>query len=106
MLFVSCVGKTFTMEGFDDSELRGIIPRSVEEIFNCRSRLSRIELHCAVCAHDDETELLWIVCVSLQTFKTPLTPMCASSYAHLTSKYTVSVAAHRSSLGDMALRRN
>lgn len=27
-------GKTFTMEGFDSSELRGIIPRSVEEIYD------------------------------------------------------------------------
>lgn len=33
--FLSYVaGKTYTMEGFDDSELRGIIPRSVEEIFH------------------------------------------------------------------------
>jgi hypothetical protein len=28
-------GKTFTMEGFDDPQLSGIIPRSIEEIFNC-----------------------------------------------------------------------
>ena len=30
-------GKTFSMEGFESSDLRGIIPRSVEEIFNCQS---------------------------------------------------------------------
>jgi hypothetical protein len=29
--------KTFSMEGFEEEELRGIIPRSVEEIFNCAS---------------------------------------------------------------------
>ena len=27
-------GKTYTMEGFDSEELRGIIPRAIEEIFN------------------------------------------------------------------------
>ena len=27
-------GKTFTMEGFDTPELKGIIPRSIEWIFN------------------------------------------------------------------------
>lgn len=29
-------GKTFTMEGFTNNEKRGIIPRSTEEIFNCK----------------------------------------------------------------------
>ena len=30
------IRKTFTTEGFmDDPDMRGIIPRSVEEIFNC-----------------------------------------------------------------------
>lgn len=28
-------GKTYSMEGFTDAEQRGIIPRSIEEIFNC-----------------------------------------------------------------------
>lgn len=27
-------GKTYTMEGYDNNQLRGIIPRSVEEIFD------------------------------------------------------------------------
>lgn len=34
-------GKTFSMEGFESYELRGIIPRSVEEIFNCKRHTAR-----------------------------------------------------------------
>ena len=115
--------KTFTMEGLglngsgaieapagraaaelNDVDLRGIIPRSVEEIFNCRCNPNPFIPRCAgtasVRARQCMMARLIILCCSViffvlvQTSKTPRIPTCASSYARRTFRSTVRLLPH------------
>ncbi len=87
----------------DEPDLRGIIPRSVEEIFNCAytyiqpsgASLSLLK-QTFVCAHHLISILCCCACSLIhQTSKTPRTQTCASSCERRTCRFTVSFR-HRS----------